>query len=86
LLYNVNDIVKNLNWDLQEKEVQQSLFNSLTNEEELIIEVLEQKALHVDEIKQKLQCQSSKIAKHLLQIEFKDIIIPFSVKIYKRIM
>lgn len=86
LLHNVNDIVKNLNWDLQEKTVQQSLFNSLTNEEELIIEVLEQKALHVDEIKQKLQWHSSKIAKHLLQMEFKDIIIPLPGKIYKRRM
>jgi DNA processing protein len=86
LLHNINDIVKNLNWDLQEKTVQQSLFNSLTTEEELIIEVLEQKALHVDEIKQKLQWHSSKIAKHLLQMEFKDIIIPLPGKIYKRRM
>jgi len=86
LLHNVNDIVKNLNWDLQEKEVQQSLFNSLTTEEELIIEVLQEKALHIDELKQKLQWHSSKIAKHLLQMEFKDIIIPLPGKIYKRRM
>ena len=38
----------------------------------------------VDVIKQKLQWHSSKIAKHLLQMEFKDIIIPLPGKIYKR--
>jgi predicted Rossmann fold nucleotide-binding protein DprA/Smf involved in DNA uptake len=70
LLHNVNDIVKNLNWDLREKTVQQSLFNSPTIQVELIIEVLEQKALHVDEIKQKLQWRGSKIVKHLFQMEF----------------
>ena len=41
---------------------------------------------HVDEIKEKLQWHSSKIAKHLLQMESKDIIIAFSGKIYKRRM
>lgn len=70
MLHNVNDIVKNLNWDLREKTVQQSLFNSPTIQVELIIEVLEQKALHVVEIKQKLQWHSSKIVKHLFQMEF----------------
>ena len=44
------------------------------------------KSLHVDEIKQKLNWDSSKVAKHLLQMEFKNLIISLLGKIYKRRM
>mgnify|MGYP006429126119 FL=1 len=86
LLDSVNDIVKNLNWDVQDKHVQRSLFISLSDEEQKITDLLSVKPLHIDEIKQKLNWTSSKISKHLLGMEFKSIILSLPGKIYKRRM
>jgi len=86
LLEDVNDIIKNLNWDLQKTSVQQSLFIDLTTEEELVLDILKENQLHIDDIKQRLQWGSSIVAKHLLQMEFKDIIKSLPGKIYKRRM
>ena len=44
------------------------------------------KSLHIDELKQKLNWDSSKVAKHLLQMEFKNLTISLPGKIYKRRM
>ena len=86
LLDNVNDIVKNLNWDLQKQVVQQTLFTNLSDDEQRIIKVLEDKSIHIDELKQKLKWDSSNLAKYLLQMEFKNLILPLPGKMFKRKM
>ena len=86
LLDSVTDIVKNLNWDVQEKSDQQTIFTNLSDEDLKLINVLNTESLHVDELKKKLNWDSSKVAKHLLQMEFKNLIISLPGKIYKRRM
>ena len=85
-LINAPDIVRNLNWDVQERSEQQTLFTNFSDEDLKLINVLNTRSLHVDEIKQKLNWDSSKVAKHLLQMEFKNLIISLPGKIYKRRM
>ena len=65
LLDSVTDIVRNLNWDVQERSEQQTLFTNLSDEDLKLINVLNTRSLHVDEIKQKLNWDSFKVAKHL---------------------
>ncbi len=77
---------KNLNWDIQEKSDQKTLFTNLSDEDLKLINVLNTKSLHVDELKKKLNWDSSKVAKHLLLMEFKNLIISLPGKIYKRRM
>ena len=86
LIDSATDIVRNLNWDVQERSEQQTLFTNLSDEDLTLINVLNTRSLHVDEIKQKLNWDSSKVAKHLLQMEFKNLIISLPGKIYKRRM
>ena len=84
LLDSVIDIVKNLNWDVQEKSDQQTFFTNLSDEDLKLINVLNTESLHVDELKKKLNWDSSKVAKHLLQMEFENLIVSLPGKIYKR--
>ena len=63
LLDIVTDIVKNLNWDVQEKSDQQFFFTNLSDEDLKLINVLNTESLHVDELKKKLNWDSSKVAK-----------------------
>ncbi|MBT7620312.1 MAG: DNA-protecting protein DprA [Flavobacteriales bacterium] len=86
LLDSVTDIVKNLNWDVQEKSDQQTIFTNLSDEDLKLINVLNTESLHVDELKKKLNWDSSKVAKHLLQMEFENLIVSLPGKIYKRRM
>ena len=86
LLDSVTDIVRNLNWDVQEKSDQQTIFTNLSDEDLKLINVLNTESLHVDELKKKLNWDSSKVAKHLLQMEFENLIISLPGKIYKRRM
>lgn len=86
LLDSVIDIVKNLNWDVQEKSDQQTFFTNLSDEDLKLINVLNTESLHVDELKKKLNWDSSKVAKHLLQMEFENLIVSLPGKIYKRRM
>jgi len=86
LLDSVIDIVKNLNWDVQEKSDQQTIFTNLSDEDLKLINVLNTESLHVDELKKKLNWDSSKVAKHLLQMEFENLIVSLPGKIYKRRM
>ena len=45
---------------------------------------INKKTIHIDELKQKLKWENSKVAKHLLQMEFKDLISPLPGKMFKR--
>ena len=57
---------KNLNLDVQEKSEKQTLFTNFSDEDLKLINVLNTRSLHVDEIKQTLNWDSSKVGKHLL--------------------
>jgi len=57
---------------------------NLWDEDLKLINVLNTESLHVDELKKKLNWDSSKVAKHLLQMEFENLIVSLPGKIYKR--
>ena len=77
---------KNLNWDIQEKSGQQTIFTDLSDEDLKLINVLNTESLNLDELKKKLNWDSSKVAKHLLQMEFKNLIISLPGNFFKRRM
>lgn len=58
----------------------------LWDEDLKLINVLNTESLHLDELKKKLNWDSSKVAKHLLQMEFENLIVSLPGKIYKRRM
>ena len=86
LLESADDIVKGLNWDVQEKAIQQSMFVELTKSEQKIIDLLSDNEMHIDAIVEGLGWGFSKVANVLLQAEFKAIILSLPGKIYKKNM
>ena len=85
LLESAADIVKGLNWDMENLAVQQSMFVHLTDDEQKIIAVLSDDEMHIDVLVQTLNWGFSKVASVLLQAEFKGVIISLPGKIYKKI-
>ena len=85
LLESAADIVKGLNWDVENLAVQQSMFVDLTDDEQKIIAVLSDDEMHIDVLVQTLNWGFSKVASVLLQAEFKGVIISLPGKIYKKI-
>jgi len=84
LLESAADIVKGLNWDVENLVVQQSMFIDLTDEEQKIITVLSDDEMHIDALVQTLNWGFSKVASVLLQAEFKGVIVSLPGKIYKK--
>ncbi|MBC8265388.1 MAG: DNA-protecting protein DprA [Flavobacteriales bacterium] len=82
LLENIEDIVRELNWDLPKNKNKKEILIKLTKEERKIISVLEE-GLHIDKIVKALKWDSSKVAQMLLQLEFKGVLISLPGKIYK---
>ena len=84
LLESATDIVKGLNWDVNDLAVQQSIFVDLTDDEQKIIAVLSDNEMHIDSLVQTLNWGFSKLASVLLQAEFKGVIVSLPGKIYKK--
>ena len=84
LLESAADIVKGLNWDVNDLAVQQSIFVDLTDDEQKIIAVLSDDEMHIDVLVQTLNWGFSKVASVLLQAEFKGVIVSLPGKIYKK--
>jgi DNA processing protein len=84
LLESAADIIKGLNWDVKEKAIQQSMFVELSENEQIIIDLLSDKEMHIDAIVEGLNWGFSKVANELLQAEFKGLIMSLPGKIYKK--
>ena len=84
LLESAEEIIKGLNWDVQEKVIQQSLFVDLSATEQKIMDILLDKEMHIDAIVIGLDWTFSKAANELLQAEFKGLILSLPGKIYKK--
>tara|TARA_B110000263_G_C15143116_1_gene434267 strand:- start:350 stop:634 length:285 start_codon:yes stop_codon:yes gene_type:complete len=84
LLESAADVIKGLNWDVKEKDMQQIMFIELSETEQKIIDLLSINQLHIDTIVEKLGWNFSKVANELLQAEFKGLILSLSGKIYKK--
>ena len=79
MLTDVNDIVKVMNWDLQEnkeKNIQRKLFLSLSQIEKSVISFVDEKPfVTIDELMVALEIKTSKLATVLLQLEMKGMIL-----------
>jgi len=84
LLESAADVIKGLNWDVKEKDMQQTMFIELRESEQKIIDLLSINQLHIDTIVEKLGWNFSKVANELLQAEFKGLILSLPGKIYKK--
>ena len=56
LLESVTDIIKGLNWDIKEKEMQQSIFLELSKSQQKIVNFLSANEMHIDAIVESLSC------------------------------
>jgi len=84
LLESAEDIIKGLNWDIKEQNIQQSIFIELSESEQEIIDLLSKNQLHIDTIVEELGWSFSKVANELLQAEFKGLILSLPGKVYKK--
>ena len=82
MLENVDDIVRELNWDIAIKTAKKQL-KTLSAEEEKIVAFLQQ-AKHIDKIVEALKWSAPKVAQVLLQLEFKGIIVSLPGKVYQK--
>jgi DNA processing protein len=83
LLTNVLDIVKQLNWDLQQKPkvIQKQLFVSLTEDEQKIFDCLQQhNTLVLDQVAKFCNIPIFKLSSILLQMELKGVVQPLPGK------
>ena len=87
LLEGVDDIIRELNWDIpnKQKDVYQQLLIELSDEEKQIMNLFPERGLHIDSIVSLIDWSSSKVAQMLLQLEFKGVIIVLPGKVYKRV-
>lgn len=86
LLENIEDIVRELNWDLQEKKISKSIQNTalLTAEEKALLAVLKTDGMHVDCIVEQLGWNTSMVAQTLLKLELVELIAALPGKRYKK--
>ena len=87
LLEGVDDIIRELNWDIpnKQKDVYQQVLIELSDEEKQIMNLFPERGLHIDSIVSLIDWPSSKVAQMLLQLEFKGVIIVLPGKVYKRV-
>ena len=87
LLEGIDDIIRELNWDVpkKNKDVHQHLLIELSEEEKQLVKLFPEKGLHIDSIVSLTDWSSSKVAQMLLQLEFKGVIIVLPGKMYKRV-
>ncbi len=86
LLENIEDIIRELNWDLPGKQTQNQhkILISLSKEKRKLVTLLPDEGLHIDKIVSTINWNSSKVAQMLLQLEFEGVISSLPGKIYKR--
>jgi len=73
-----DDVVQNLGWNksFKVKPTQRQLFIEMTEDEKLIYNILNEKeAIHIDELLQKCQLNSSQVAGCLLSLEIQNIVV-----------
>ncbi len=85
VIENAQDLVKMLNWDVQaEKKPQRQLFIELTEDEQLIMDIIcAANEIEVDQLMLKSNLPSSKLAIALLELEMKNCIVNLPGKRYK---
>lgn len=86
LIRNGEDIIEQMGWEEKKKKrpVQQQLFVELSNDEKLIVQLLQkQQQLSIDEINLQCNINSSAIAAALLMMEMKGILKSLPGKIFK---
>jgi DNA processing protein len=86
LVTSADDIAYHLGWIKPDivKPLQKKLFIELTENESLIVNILEQKTLtHIDEIVLQSNLKSSDIANAILQLELKDLVTVLPGKMHK---
>lgn len=86
LFTDVKQLAAELGWDIPavKKQAQRTLFVALSNEEEVIYNLLKDKdALHIDEIYWKSGQSSSTVAAAILNLELQNIVLSLPGKMYK---
>lgn len=85
VIENVNDLVKLLNWDVKiEKQSQRQLFLELTNEEQVLMDLIRQNGeMGVDQLMANSGFTSSTLAMTLLELEMKNCITTLPGKRYQ---
>jgi DNA processing protein len=86
LFTNAKDLIENMGWQTKKinKKKQRELFVELSENEKIIIEILQQKdAVHIDEINLGCHLSSSAIAAAMLNLELQNIITSLPGKMYK---
>ena len=72
LLESATDIIKGLNWDIKEKEMQQSMFLELSKSEQKIIDLLSDNEMHIDAIVEALSWGFLKLLMSFYKLNLKD--------------
>ena len=86
LITGVEDLVEQMSWVNKKKKAktQRELFITLSNEQQIIIDLLKQKdCIHVDELYLKSGLNSSMVASTILGLEFENIVASLPGKMYK---
>ncbi len=87
LITSANDILENMGWKENKKisaKKQRELFIELTDNEKIIITVLQsQEQVHIDELYLKSKLNSSAVAQALLMLEMQGVVSSIPGKIYK---
>ena len=85
VIENVNDLVKLLNWDVKiEKQSQRQLFLELSNEEQVLMDLIRQNGeMGVDQLMANSGFNSSTLAMTLLELEMKNCITTLPGKRYQ---
>lgn len=86
LIQSANDIVRALNWDVQEKKskkIQRELFTQFSEDEKALLHLLKEKrTMHIDDISIAAKLPMSKTATLLLNMEFLGVIRALPGKMY----
>jgi DNA processing protein len=86
LMQSADDIIRAMNWDVESKkskERQQVLFDHLSSEEEVLVNILKQKEkAHVDDISHASGLAMSRTAALLLNLEFSGVVRSLPGKVY----
>lgn len=86
LFTDAKDLMENLGWQTKkiDKKKQRELFIELSDDEKMIIEILQKKdAVHIDEINLGCNLSSSAVAAAMLNLELQNIITSLPGKMYK---
>ena len=87
LLTEARELVELMNWEQAKKPVlkkQKELFIELTNDEKIIVTILnEKKSVHIDEINLKSGLSSSSVAAAILSLELQNVVLSLPGKLYQ---